>query len=179
MSPADRDDRAPDRARDPNRQAAIAAVTLHPGMLETASASQRREWEVALGELQGQEGIKLRASGLDGQALEMQIRTAAGGFDLRVRRPSGLVVKELELRSEELRSFIDEYLGIVEQMRPDAPNFNLARLEALDVAKRVVHDESAQKIRKILSESVVFDLETARRLFTLLCLVIYKPDIRK
>lgn len=157
------------------RAAAIAAVTLHPGMLETANAQQRKEWEIALKELQGAEGLKFRAAALDGQALEMQIRTSQAGFDLRVHRPSGLIVKSLELRSAELESSILEYLGIVEQMRPESPHFSLSRLEALDVAKRLVHDESAQRVRKLLSASVFLDLETARRLFTLLCLVIYKP----
>ncbi len=157
------------------RDAAIAAVTLHPGMLATASEQQRREWEVALREIEGAEGLKLRAAGHAGEALEMQIRTAPGGFDLRLRRPSGLLVRELALRSDELRDSIDEYLGIVEQMRPDSPHFNRMRLEALDVAKRIVHDESAQRVRKLLGESVVLDLETARRLFTLLCVVVYRP----
>ena len=60
-------------------------------------------------------------------------------------------------------------------MRPDSPHFNRMRLEALDVAKRIVHDESAQRVRKLLGESVVLDLETARRLFTLLCVVVYRP----
>lgn len=155
---------------------AIAAVTLHPGMLETASAVQRKEWEIALKELQGTEGIKLRAAALDGQALEMQIRASKAGFDLRVRRPSGLVVKTLQLRSAELASSIEEYLAIVEQMRPDSPEFSLSRLEALDVAKRLAHDESAQRVRKLLADTVMLDLETARRLFTLLCLVIYRPS---
>ena len=145
-------------------------------MIETATAEQRREWEVALRELQGAEGLRLRAASVDGEALEMQIRTATGGFDLRVRRPSGHAVRELGLRSVELKDSIEEYLHIVEQMRPDSPDFARTRLEALDVAKRIVHDQAGQRIRKLLAESVVLDLETARRLFTLLCVVIYKPD---
>jgi uncharacterized protein (UPF0262 family) len=153
--------------------AAIAAVTLHPGLLATATAEQRREWEVALREVQGA-GLKLRAAGVRGEALEMQIRAVPGGFDLRVRRPSGLLVRELPLRSSERRSSIDEYLGIVGQMQPDAPDFSMARIEVLDVAKRLAHDEGAQRIRRLLQQSVVLDLETARNLFTLLCVMAYR-----
>lgn len=157
-----------------NDDAAIAQVTLHPGML-AARPEQRVEWEAALREVRSSTGLRLRAQGLLGEALQMQIRSRAWGFELKVHNPSGEVVRELTLRSSELQSSIDEYLGIVEQMRPDAADFARARIETLDIAKRLVHDQSAQRIRRLLSDSVVLDAETARRLFTLLCLIVYKP----
>ena len=155
--------------------AAIAHPTLHPGMLATARPEQRDEWEAALREVKSTKGLRIRAEGLLGEALQMQIRSRAWGFELKVQNPSGDIVRDLTLRSSELQSSIDEYLGIVEQMRPDAADFARARIETLDIAKRLIHDQSAQRIRRLLSESVVLDVETARRLFTLLCLIAYKP----
>jgi uncharacterized protein (UPF0262 family) len=155
--------------------AAIAQVTLHPGMLATARPDQRREWEDALLEVRSTKGLRLRAEGLGGEALQMQIRSRPWGFELKVRDPSGKVVQDLALRSSELQSSIDEYLEIVERMAPDAADFARARIETLDIAKRLVHDQSAQRIRRLLSESVMLDLEAARRLFSLLCLIVYKP----
>jgi len=140
-----------------------------------ARPEQRAEWENALREVRSSKGLRLRAEGLRGEAQEVQIRSRAWGFELKVQNPGGEVVQELTLRSSELQTSIDEYLGIVEQMRPDAADFARARIETLDIAKRLVHDQSAQRIRRLLSESVVLDVETARRLFTLLCLIVYKP----
>ena len=154
---------------------AIAHVTLHPGMLATARPDQRGEWEAALREVRSAKGLSLRAEGPLGQQREMQIRSRAWGFELKVRAPAGEVVQELALRSSELQSSIDEYLEIVERMRPDAADFARARIETLDIAKRLVHDQAAERIRRLLFENVVLDHETARRLFTLLCLIVYKP----
>lgn len=153
--------------------AAIARITLHPGMLATARADQRQEWEAALRELRSAKGLRLRAEAADGAKLEMQIGSRPWGFELKVRDPGGRVVQQFAVRSSELQSSIDEYLAIVEQMRPDAPDFARARIETLDVAKRLVHDQGAQRFREVLSGSIVLDRDMARRLFTLLCLIVH------
>jgi uncharacterized protein (UPF0262 family) len=154
--------------------AAIARVTLHPGMLATARPDQRDEWEAALREVRSTQGLRLRAEGLGGQEQELQIRSRIWGFELKLRDPAGGVMRELALRSSELQSSIDEYLEIVDRMRPDAADFARARIETLDIAKRLVHDQSAERIRRLLSEHVTLDHDAARRLFTLLCLIVYK-----
>jgi len=158
-----------------NDAVAIPRVTLHPGMLATARPEQRDEWEAALHEVRSAKGLRLRAEGPLGEEQEMQIRSRAWGFELKVRDPSGDVAQDLALRSSELQTSIDEYLEIVERMRPDATDFARARIETLDIAKRLVHDQAAERIRRLLSENVVLDHDAARRLFTLLCLIVYKP----
>ena len=154
--------------------AAIARVTLHPGMLATARPEQRRDWEEALREVRSTGGLRLRAEALLEQRQELQIRSREWGFELKLRAPDGDVVREMALRSSELQTSIDEYLEIVERMRPDAADFARARIETLDIAKRLVHDQAAERIRRLLSEHVRLDHDAARRLFTLLCLIVYK-----
>lgn len=142
-------------------------------MLATARQEQQREWEAALRELLSSKGLRLEAEGSRGEPLEMQIRSRTWGFELKMRDAGARVVEELAIRSAELQTTIDEYLAIVEQMRPDAPDFARARIETLDVAKRLVHDQGAQRIRNLLREDISLDQETARRLFTLLCLIVH------
>ncbi|MBW1831057.1 MAG: UPF0262 family protein, partial [Deltaproteobacteria bacterium] len=59
---------------------------------------------------------------------------------------------------------ITEYIDIVRQIA-DADGVN--QMEALDMAKKVTHDRAGRVLKRELRD-VGFDLETSRRLFTLL-----------
>ena len=45
------------------------------------------------------------------------------------------------------------------------------KVEALDMGRRALHDEGGEKLRERLAEHVEVDDNTARRLFTLLCVL--------
>ena len=44
-----------------------------------------------------------------------------------------------------------------------------ARIEAIDMGRRGVHNEGAEALRERLRGKIEVDFETARRLFTLVC----------
>jgi uncharacterized protein (UPF0262 family) len=46
-----------------------------------------------------------------------------------------------------------------------------SKIEAIDMGRRALHDEGGEKLRERLAERVEVDLNTARRLFTLLCVL--------
>ena len=45
------------------------------------------------------------------------------------------------------------------------------QIEALDMARKTLHDEGAAELQKRLEAKVETDFDTARRLFTLLCVL--------
>jgi uncharacterized protein (UPF0262 family) len=47
----------------------------------------------------------------------------------------------------------------------------LAQVEAIDVGRRSLHDEGSRLLQEQLEEKVAIDHDTARRLFTLLCVL--------
>lgn len=47
----------------------------------------------------------------------------------------------------------------------------LARVEALDMGRRALHDEGSELLCERLADKVAIDRETARRLFTLICVL--------
>ena len=47
----------------------------------------------------------------------------------------------------------------------------LAQIEALDVGRRSLHDEGSALLRDRLADRVAIDHDTARRLFTLICVL--------
>ena len=46
-----------------------------------------------------------------------------------------------------------------------------AKIEAIDMGRRALHDEGSELLRERLAERVAIDVNTARRLFTLLCVL--------
>jgi uncharacterized protein (UPF0262 family) len=46
-----------------------------------------------------------------------------------------------------------------------------AQIETIDMARRGLHNEGSEQLRDVLSEKVVMDENTARRLFTLICVL--------
>jgi len=46
-----------------------------------------------------------------------------------------------------------------------------SRIEAIDMGRRGLHNEGSQLLRDKLADTVEIDFNTARRLFTLLCVL--------
>jgi uncharacterized protein (UPF0262 family) len=46
-----------------------------------------------------------------------------------------------------------------------------ARIEALDMGRRGLHDEGSELLRERLAGKIEVDFDTARRLFTLVCVL--------
>ena len=62
---------------------------------------------------------------------------------------------------------MDEYLAIIKRMHLEDQNDRSARMHALDMAKKVVHDAGAKTLENALPR-MAQDHETYRRLFTLM-----------
>ena len=61
----------------------------------------------------------------------------------------------------------DSYYDAIRTATPD-------RIEALDMARRALHDEGSELLTERLKQKVTIDFETARRLFTLICVLHWK-----
>lgn len=48
------------------------------------------------------------------------------------------------------------------------------RIQTIDMARRSVHNEGSEKLQEMLAESLTMDFNTARRLFTLICVLHIK-----
>ena len=59
---------------------------------------------------------------------------------------------------------VDSYIKAVQEGRE-------ARIQAIDMGRRGLHNEGAELLMRRLQGKVAIDLETARRLFTLLCVL--------
>jgi uncharacterized protein (UPF0262 family) len=61
----------------------------------------------------------------------------------------------------------DSYYQAIRTATPD-------RIEALDMGRRALHDEGSHLLMQRLKDKVELDFDTARRLFTLICVLHWK-----
>ncbi len=69
------------------------------------------------------------------------------------------------------RRIIKDYFVVCESYFEAIKTASPSRIEAIDMGRRGLHDEGAEKLLEALSDKVRTDLDTARRLFTLLCVL--------
>ncbi|MDO8900150.1 MAG: UPF0262 family protein [Phenylobacterium sp.] len=72
------------------------------------------------------------------------------------------------------RMLIKDYFMICESYYQAIRNATPAQIEALDMGRRGLHNEGSELLRARLAGKIETDLDTARRLFTLICALHYK-----
>ena len=90
-------------------------------------------------------------------------------FDVRDERGARLVLFRLPLTP--FRGVIRDYFTICESYYEAIRAASPSRIEAIDVGRRSLHDEGAELLRRRLAARVDIDADTARRLFTLVCVL--------
>ena len=83
-------------------------------------------------------------------------------------------LETIRLGLARFRRPIRDYFAICESyfraMRSDHPK----GMEAIDMARRAVHNEAAELLQECLDGKITLDFDTARRLFTLICVLHIK-----
>ena len=136
----------------------LQTVVLDEHVVQRGSQAQRIEWEINIRELLAQ-----ASCALDSEA-ELHILVTEQQFVLDFRGDNATSLGSVVIDRERLSDHITEYLDIVRQIT-SADSVN--QMEALDMAKKVTHDRAGRVLKRALRE-LGFDLETSRRLFTLL-----------
>jgi uncharacterized protein (UPF0262 family) len=73
-----------------------------------------------------------------------------------------------------LRKVIKDYFLICESYFKAIRNAPPSQIETLDMSRRGVHNEGSEILKERLAEKIEVDFDTARRLFTLLCVLHLK-----
>ena len=123
------------------------------------SEARRLEWMAAIREMLQPQEMRFRE---DAQVLDVIVTEQA--IVLRAKGDTGGILAEVELRHDELADAIREYVDIVRQLSKAS---GVARLEALDMAKKATHDKAGRYLKRRCREMEI-DHPTARRLFTLI-----------
>lgn len=90
-------------------------------------------------------------------------------FDVCDDKDDALALITLSLKS--FRSIIRDYFMVCESYFEAIKTKAPSQIEAIDMGRRGLHNEGAELLRDRLSEKVDVDIDTARRLFTLICVL--------
>ena len=77
----------------------------------------------------------------------------------------------VSLHMAPLRGTIRDYFTVCESYFEAGSLARPGRLEAIDAGRKALHDEGAQVLRDRLADKIEIDQDTARRLFTLICVL--------
>ncbi len=84
---------------------------------------------------------------------------------------TGAQAAEVTLSMRPFRRLIKDYFLICESYFQAIRSASPSRIEAIDMGRRGLHNEGAEKLADILADKIEIDEETARRLFTLICVL--------
>ncbi|MCO6048369.1 UPF0262 family protein [Mesorhizobium sp. RP14(2022)] len=105
-------------------------------------------------------------------ALKLSLVEHRLSFD--IRRETGEDVATHILSLSPLRKIVKDYRFICESYYEAIRLASPAKIEAIDMGRRGLHDEGAQALRDRLDGKILLDFATARRLFTLICVLHWK-----
>ena len=101
--------------------------------------------------------------------LGLSIRQKRLVFDLRQEddNPAG----EFHLSLGPFRQVVKDYFQICESYFDAVKTLPPSQIETIDMARRGIHDEGARVLQERLEGKAEVDKDTARRLFTLICVL--------
>jgi uncharacterized protein (UPF0262 family) len=80
-------------------------------------------------------------------------------------------VGEFHLSLSPFRQVVKDYWQICESYFDAVKRLPPAQIEAIDMARRGIHNEGARVLQERLEGKAEVDIDTARRLFTLICVL--------
>lgn len=88
--------------------------------------------------------------------------------------PEGCESLRLILPLKSFRSIVRDYFLVCESYYDAIRTATPSQIEAIDMGRRALHNEGSDVLRERLADKVEIDHMTARRLFTLLCVLYLK-----
>lgn len=155
-------------------QDTLIEILVDDNTWAAGSEARRREWRLCIDEVL-KEGIFSPQSSTLASAsgpLRLLLTVALEALIFDLRDVKGLPFARHAVGRELLHPSMREYLNICLEMSKQRLGNNSPRLEALDIAKRIVHDEAGDLVRSLLP-SLNPDHGTARRIFTLLVTLVF------
>ena len=94
-----------------------------------------------------------------------------GRLVFAIANEPGRKVAEFHLSMGPFRQVVKDYFQICESYFEAVKRLPPARIEVIDMARRGIHNEGARVLQERLAGKAVVDDDTARRLFTLICVL--------
>jgi len=145
----------------------IADIVLDEKSVARRSAEVEHERAVALFDLLEENDFKL----VNGEVGPYKLHI--GIFEQRlvfsVHSADDRKLRDVILSLTPFRKIVKDYFLICGSYYAAIKKLGPAQIEALDMGRRGLHNEGSELLRERLAGKIELDLDTARRLFTLIC----------
>jgi uncharacterized protein (UPF0262 family) len=143
----------------------LQSVELDDESLAAASRDQEQERQIAIFDLL--EDNNFMPDGASGGPYDLRIALIDNRLALDITGPD--YQRRHLLSLSPLRGVVKDYRMICESYYDAIRNATPQKIEALDMGRRGLHNEGSSVVQRRLAGKVDIDMDTARRLFTLIC----------
>jgi uncharacterized protein (UPF0262 family) len=150
----------------------LASVELDERTLVRRTREIEQEREIAIYDLLEANSFVPRGSAGGPYRLLLAVQENRLVFNIKLE--SGDAHGRVMLSLMPFRRIIKDYFLVCESYFKAIRNAPPAQIEALDMGRRGLHDEGSELLRERLKGKIEVDSDTARRLFTLLCVLHLK-----
>ena len=159
----------PAKSADPNR---LVAVTLDENSIGRSSPDVEHERAIAIYDLIEQNSFA--PVDHDGGPYSLNLSLAENRLVFDIRLPGGEPVMAHVLSLTPFKRIIKDYFLICDSYYEAIRTATPDRIEAIDMGRRGLHDEGSRILQERIKRKVTVDFDTARRLFTLICVLHWK-----
>lgn len=152
----------------------LVRIVLDGEALTRLSPTLEADREQAAADLAAENSFALLGARPDMAATgpyELHLSIWEGRLVFDVRRDDGAKLKLLGLALGPFRGLIKDYQLLVDSHAKAVEEGHEARIQAIDMGRRGLHNEGAALLRQRLDGKIAIDFDTARRLFTLVCVL--------
>ena len=143
----------------------LQSVSLDEDSLGAGSRDQEQERQIAIFDLL--EENYFAPEGASGGPYDLKIALIDNRLALDITGPG--YERRHMLSLSPFRGVVKDYAMICESYYQAIRNATPQKIEALDMGRRGLHNEGSALLQARLANKVETDLDTARRLFTLIC----------
>lgn len=150
----------------------ISAITLDDASVVRRTRAIEQEREVAIYDLL--EANQFQLAGSDGGPYHLHLSVEENRLAFAVTLEDGSAHGKILLSLTPFRGLIKDYFLVCDSYYKAIRTAPPSQIEALDMGRRALHDEGAKLLQARLAGRVECDFDTARRLFTLICVLHLK-----
>ncbi|MEJ7927347.1 UPF0262 family protein [Sphingobium sp. AN641] len=154
----------------------IIDITLDDRTILWRNADVEQERRIAIFDLLEDNMFAPQRVHADGYAGPYRVRLSVedGRLVIELGREDGTPLEAIILGLGRFRRPIREYFAICDSYYQAISNASPQQIETVDMARRGIHNDAAEMLMERLDGKIKVDFDTARRLFTLICVLHIK-----
>ncbi len=156
----------------PAMQRRLVAVVLDEELIGRSNPDVEHERQVAIYDLLEQNSFA--PVGHDGGPYSLNLSINANRLVFDIRHENGTPVAAHLFSLTPLRRIVKDYYLICDSYYQAIRTATPDKIEAIDMGRRAIHNDGSLILMERLKGKVTIDLDTARRLFTLICVLHWK-----